>query len=979
MNSNFFEKFAIIESYLTKLDIKADSVLTVQTGTIVDTNDEAYLGRVKVKLDTRGENSTRWSYFLGYPSGQIPSEYIRNGTRVACIASYGNANEMLIIGTFGYGSSPNPVSLPIISFESHDRQPICNERSLGQLILFDNKNGSDINICVRSGSDYSWRKLHSSLITESQGYTSEQLQKINEGVLSETLEADDDYIPFAPLPVCDQSKQGQILPFSERDEWRQFNVICSKDENGTFRWKPASTIPIFTRNSLPNPTEEYHGTLIQIDDGANSYLAYCARQNGVMKWMKYSGREAISFNNITTNDRPNNKSKNSPDAAVPNPAEDSKTAKKPEEDRTPSLDTPLENARDIVSSLAKAAGLGDKNLEDLKKSWADQISKNLGIPADQIVGALQSGLKIADQLGVVDIPDNIPGAVKNILTSNDPLNAILGSSAQVLKSYGQPEVSAVMYGVVSGGWQGAIDAATNQGLKQLPPEFRSGFGDFIGKIGGVDSLPGPIKDIAKSALGEINIGLPEVSKYIFSGSLFNDLSNVNFDLSKIDLSINPDNIGNFLKSILPGNIDLSNLKIDAKTLSSSLSAIADFAGFGDEFSSLFSGGLGTELANFLLPGINQIFSGKSPDPCPCNNRKCNMFKDPVKGGESLIEDCKTVISGMSTYNIDNATITNNNPIANGLGLFYSGKGQQILTPDLLVNLPAQFGASQFADATKAILGTQVNDLSKTINDGVGARGDFLQTLQELRYTGETTTKVLKVVDNNITQLEITDGLVIDGVMSILKDIFGCGLPGGGLLNQVNGVIQDFMSITSTLATITSILNNVTNAGVGSDIQSVIDNISTLSGNLGGINDKISSIACQIKADFVQPAKDLNTSLEPGNPGGSGQIPFTKEELEITENNEENLSKESLISSVFDGIPNPRIGRLPNRISALSEYPNKDKIDSILNEVFKDPTGIEQTFPETPEQTSDAETINNILDGLKPDEESGRFTGEKDCR
>lgn len=982
MDSIFFQKFAMIEAYLTKLNIRPDSVLTVQLGTIVDTQDDLHLGRVKVKLDNRGDNTTRWCYFLGYSSGQVPIEYVRNGTRVACIAAYGNANEMLIIGTFGSGSLPNPVSLPSLSFADQFPLPICNERSVGQAFLLENKNGSDVNICVRSGSSYSWRKLHSSLITENQGYTTEQSKKFEEGIASNTLFQDSQ--PFSILPVCDESKQGQTIPFSERNDWRQFNVICKKDENGVFRWKPSSTLPIFTRNSLPNPTEEYHGTVVQIDDGANSYLAYCARQNGEMKWMKYSNREAISFNNITTNDRPNNKSKNSPKGAVPNPSKSSENAKAEDNPQIQNQEITVDQnfVNDLINGIVADATSVDVNklLDNTIGVFTGSIASKLGITTSEVSNLISSGSNIANSLGI-DVPSNIPTEISAVLTANSPLDQILLSTTNIVSSNMSSEEKAVLFGIVSGGWQGGIDATTTYGLQQLPDMFKGSFESFLFKNGGIDNLPGPLKDIANSALGNLNIGLKDVSKYILSGSLFNDLSNVNFDISKIDLSINPDNIGNFLKSILPGNIDLSNVKLDAGTLSKSVSAVLDYAGLGKEFSSIFSGGLGTELASLITGPINSLLaSGKGPDPCPCENRKCTSFKDPINDGQSLLEDCKTVIYGMTTYNLDNATITNNNPIAEGAGLAFSGKGLPILTPDLTSQLPDFFGGGDnFIDATKAIKFTQVDDLSKTIQNGIGARGDFLQVLQELKYTGETTSKVTKVIDNNITQLEITDRQVIDGVLSILKNILGCELPGGGVLNEVNKIIQDFMSVTSTLASITNALNSITRGGLGSDIQAVIDTISTLSSTLGSINNRISSTACQIKADFIQPAKDLNTALAPGFPGGSGKTPFTQDELSNTVNNAENLSKETLISSVFDGIPNPGIGILPNRVATLSEYPNKDIVDSILNQVFSDPNGIPQTFPDTANPVINPEVINNIVDGLKPNEEGGRFTGEKDCR
>lgn len=960
-------KLVSIENVITQLNLKPDSSLYVQLGTIVDTSDDAHQGRIKVQLDVRGNNTTRWAYFLGYTSGQVPIEYVRNGTRVACISAYGNPDELFILGTFGSGSSPNPVSIPVIS-DDLNPLPICNQRSLGQVVLFENKNGSDVNICIRSGKDYSWRNLHSSLRTENQGYTNDEATKFEKGIIASTL-LENDSDTFSVLPPCDEGRQGQKIPFSERNEWRQFDIICNKDENGEFKWKPTSSVPLFTRNSIPNCSEKYHGTTVQLDDGANSYFVFCGRRNGSMVWMDYGPRKPTEFNNSTINDKPNDKQK-----AVPNVSESSTKATIPEQVPEQRISDSLQNPSSIIESLVESASVSDKAFSQFKSIWADEISKSTGISINEVLNAIDTGGSLLEK---VEDPANLPQVITEIVKSNNALAEILSSTAKLVSEYGAPDVSAVLYGVVSGGWQGGLDAATNYGLNSLPEEFKTTFSKFIEEKGGIDSLPGPIKDIANSALGNINIGLKDVSKYILSGSLFNDLSNVNFDLSKIDLSINPDNLGNFLKSIIPGSIDLSNIKLDAEQLSKSISGVLDYAGLGSEFSSLFSGGLGTTVANFLVPGINEIFSPKSPDPCSCENKKCG-FKDPVKNGESLLEDCKTVIKGMTTYNLDNSLITNNNFIANSKGSYFSGLGNQILTPDMLTALPSGLA---YANLGPVIAGTQIGKFDQTAKDSFGANPDWDKLVQEISYSYETISKTFKVTDNNITQLELTDKEIIDGILAIIKLIFGCGLPDGrGLIGEINGITTEFINLTRALARITNVLNNITRAGLGPDIDIIIDSLSGLINNLGRISDRVSSVACQIKADHIQPAKDINTALTPGNPGGSFDTPFTKDELEVTNNSAENLSKENLIRSVFDGVPNPGIGVLPNRVSTLSPYPNKNIIDSILDKVFNNPTGIGQDFL-NPEQgeVDEMDIINKILDGLNSNEENRRFEGEKDCR
>lgn len=967
--SNFINKVVSIETLISQLNLKSDSSIYVQLGTIVDTSDEAHQGRVKVQLDVRGNNSTRWAYFLGYTSGQVPIEYVRNGTRVACIAAYGNAEELLILGTFGSNSSPNPISIPVLSLNDLDPLPVCNRKSLGQMIVLDNINGSDLNVCVKSGSEYSWRNIHASLRTENQGITNDEAKKLKEGTIPSSLLGNDyDPLSNAILPPCDASKQGQIIPFSERNEWRQYDIICIKDENQQFKWKPASSVPLFTRNTIPNCSEQYHGTVIQLDDGANSYFAFCGRRNGSMVWMDYGPRKPIEFNNASINEFPNAKNK-----AVSNPSQLVREAKPPkEEEATQTVSSSLENPTQIIQSLVESSAISDKTFSQFKSIWADEISKMTGISINEVLHAIDTGGSLLEK---IEDPSNIPDAIKNIVQSNNALAEMLSSTAKLVSEFGAPDVSAVVYGVVSGGWQGGLDAATNYGLNALPEEFKGSFSKFIEEKGGIDSLPGPIKDIANSALGNINIGLKDVSKYILSGSLFNDLSNVNFDLSKLDLSINPDNIGNFLKSIIPGNIDLSGIKLDASTVSKSISGVLDYAGLGPEFSSLFSGGLGTAIANLIVPGINDIFSPKSPDPCSCENKKCG-FKDPVEDGQSVLEDCKTVIKGMTTYDLGNFSIKNNNFIANSQGSYFSGLGNQILTPDMLTFLPS---GENYANLSPVISGTQIGKFDQTAKDSFGANPDWDRLVQEISYSYETVSKTFKVTDNNITQLELTDKEIIDGILAIIKLIFGCGLPNGkGLIGEINGVINDFMTLTRALARITNILNNITRAGLGPDIEAIIDSLSSLINNLGYINDRVSSIACQIKADHIQPAKDINTALNPGNPGGSFENPFTKDELEKTNNSIENLSKENLIRSVFDGVPNPGVGSLPNRVSTLSLYPNKDTVDSILDKVFNNPIGIEQQFF-NPEEKDQTEIINKILDGLTSNEENGRFEGEKDCR
>lgn len=275
-----------------------------EAATIVAVNDPKNMGRVKVQYGD--DIVSDWIGVIGSNRGQLSSQFI--GAR--CIVSKldGASNRELVIGITSNDPESaiisDPVQIPILSEQANafnrlfpeetgDRGVKCNEGNAGRVYIFSNEMHMTPSICLRVNN---FQETESN--TPLWNWVPLRTPRVVEKGFSPGDENNPVYVPLSEkgpgIPECNQAMDGQRYVFSEDRTFRTYEIICLRDENKRYTWKPVGAPPTIFRTNLPPCTEKMHGVQFLIDDGDNSELATCQRFQGSMQWIK-NKRDVLQF------------------------------------------------------------------------------------------------------------------------------------------------------------------------------------------------------------------------------------------------------------------------------------------------------------------------------------------------------------------------------------------------------------------------------------------------------------------------------------------------------------------------------------------------------------------------------------------------------------------------------------------------------------------------------------------------------------
>jgi hypothetical protein len=272
-----------------------------EEGQIADVNDPLKLGRVKVRTDDQIVSD--WIPVSGSNSGTLSARYI--GAQVLIGKRRGRSEDMYVIGVVrsdpGVGINGNPLQLPIIDESmavwngSTDPGMSCNEGNQGRMYVLSNEMNQDVVVCLRRNSkqvgnksSWAWKSITNGLWVE---------KGINPG--NETTLAIEQGQKRNPgIPECSEALAGEEHEFAEDRGFRTIKMICQRDENKVWNWRPSSAVPTYFRTTMPNCTEELHGMEAVLDDGNNSELLICQRYQGLMRWVKQGRRVPHKFHPV---------------------------------------------------------------------------------------------------------------------------------------------------------------------------------------------------------------------------------------------------------------------------------------------------------------------------------------------------------------------------------------------------------------------------------------------------------------------------------------------------------------------------------------------------------------------------------------------------------------------------------------------------------------------------------------------------------
>jgi hypothetical protein len=273
----------------------------IQPATIFDVEDPDNLCRVRVLFDENATDAkSDWLPVLNNGKGRISSQYL--GSKCIVGAVSGNTDNAIILGLFNDTTSNQlissaPVTFPIIDVSDisniSDPGAKCNRENEGKAYVFSNNVSQDLKICVRRNNRqndpeadvWEWKGLTRGLVIEK---SQDPKQVVDSSVKIDTR----------PVPRCNEKLEGEIIQFSEDRDFRQFPVICKKDENKEWAWVPVSAPPVFFKTTLPKCSEKIHGQTAVIDDGNNSEMGICLRLDKNMTWVKYGTRTPITFSDV---------------------------------------------------------------------------------------------------------------------------------------------------------------------------------------------------------------------------------------------------------------------------------------------------------------------------------------------------------------------------------------------------------------------------------------------------------------------------------------------------------------------------------------------------------------------------------------------------------------------------------------------------------------------------------------------------------
>ena len=462
-----------------------------EVATIVAVSDPKKLGRVKVEYaDTTVSD---WIYVLNNSKGVLSAQYI--GASVLIGKAHGNSHDAFVIGFFNKDAKNNipgaPTQISIINLQKDanrgpmspgDRGVQCNELNVGKIYLMENEQHQDVVICKRinnfqEGSNpiYNW-------------WSVANVKWVEKG-------NDPGVTPYTPtidisekkgIPSCSKEIEGQTIDFAEDRKYRNYNLKCSKDENGDYTWKPAGATPVFFRTTLPKCSEKTHGMDAVLDEGLNSSPIKCVRYQGQMKWVMTGKREPMQFYG----------------SEPPLSRQEFLDSKKV----MPKLQDPTSSFNSLVGSvspqiLSAVAGgvpavlptspLGAALVAANAISGTFDGSELLSNVAKTVINGIDDGEFSVDSLLSLATSSLTSSGITDQKTAN--ILSSLGSAGakiiqglqdgsldtdEMLQGLGQdalretfralsPELGSVYYGYMTGGLAGAIDSAAMVGLPQL--------------------------------------------------------------------------------------------------------------------------------------------------------------------------------------------------------------------------------------------------------------------------------------------------------------------------------------------------------------------------------------------------------------------------------------------------------------------------------------------------------------------------------
>jgi hypothetical protein len=858
-----------------------------EEGVIADVNDPLKLGRVKVRTDDQIVSD--WIPVSGSNSGTLSARYI--GAQVLIGKRRGRSEDMYVIGVVrsdpGVGINGNPLQLPIIDESmavwngSTDPGMSCNEGNQGRMYVLSNEMNQDVVVCLRRSSKqvgnksaWAWKSITNGLWVE---------KGINPG--NETTLAIEQGQKRNPgIPECSEALAGEEHEFAEDRGFRTTRMICQRDENKVWSWRPSSAVPTYFRTTMPNCTEELHGMEAVLDDGNNSELLICQRYQGLMRWVKQGRRVPHKFHPV---DRPLNRI-------------DFTSSYKPvpalEEEAVPvrGYDWVAGSVSDVVfdttirsfsltgtdpalRTLLQAASLVPATAFDgaqtLQQAAREALLARTGIPVETLFQTIRREL---DENGALTPETGTVlsglGAAADVLVNG----VITGDTSSALLQIGQdtlrnallslePRAASVMTGLMSGGIAGAIDSAVAIGLDELPPEVSKYVGPVINIAQGIlaSAYPATLGNILNSAAG---------------GGLLGAISST-IDIAAGSGVVNPALLENIVTGLGSGSFgeipklfgSLSNLDAIAKMPEGlgSLPVLATTAmgliGQADSLTKLFGkGGLGIDGLNSLVggefnaaatifngvAGLKGVFGGGGGD-CPCgpNCRKTAHGED--SDGNNLLEKCGALTANnANSYSPGGLPVPNNTgPVAQAQGLVNTLVGSNLIP-------------SNRADLTKMV--EQVDRVKEMAERFNAARfADLPEHLAELAYTFEAVEKSFKTADNNITGIESVERKLIDALYNLLENLI-CKRGGSSVMTSLMNDARENAQAIRDLYKYVKKLDRVKDGG--SAKVRVTTNLANSFANIPGLvklSRKNCAEAKKIMDGAVKPADKEWRDLTPG--------------------------------------------------------------------------------------------------------------------
>jgi hypothetical protein len=866
-----------------------------EEGVIADVNDPLKLGRVKVKTDDQITSS--WIPVSGSSSGTLSARYI--GSQVLIGKRRGRSDDMYVVGVVrsdpDVGINGNPLQLPVIDESmavwngSTDQGMSCNEGNQGRVYILSNEMNQDVVVCLRRTSKqvgskpaWAWKSITNGLWVE---------KGINPG--NETTLAIEQGQKRNPgIPECSEALAGEEHEFSEDRGFRTIKMICQRDENKSWGWRPSSAVPTYFRTTMPNCTEKLHGMESQLDDGNNSELLICQRYQGSMKWVKQGQRLPHKFH---TRDKPLSRVEFTTSY---------KPVKALEEGVVPvqnydwvaggvagvAFDAtirniPLTGTDPALRALLQAASLVPATAFDgadtLQQAAREVLSSQTGIPIETLFQTIRDELddsgSLTPETGTVLAGI---GAAADVLVNG----VVTGDTGAALLQIGrdtlrnalltlEPRAASVMTGLMSGGIAGAIDSAVAVGLDELPPEVSKYVGPVIDIAQGLlasayptalgtilnsstgGGLLGAVTGTINTAIGA-NVVSPALLGSVVSGltsGAFGEIPKLFGSLSNLDA----------VSKLAP---ELGSLPVLATTAlgligqAESMTKLLGDGGIGiDQLSELVGGGFNAAATIISgVEGLKGVFGSgsSSASDCPCGPKCRKVSHGEDSDGNNILEPCGNVTAtGASSYSPNNVPIPNNTgPVAAEQGLTDTAVGSNLIP-------------SNRADLTKMIEEKiRVKDMAERFYASRFA--DLPEHLAELAHTFETVEKSLKTADNNITGVESVERKLIDSMYNLLTNIvYKKG--GGGILPNLFGDVRENAQAIRDLYKFVKKLDQVKSGGkAGVRVtRNLADSFANIPG-LAALGQKNRAEALKILRGGITQADKEWRSLTPGVDYGS---------------------------------------------------------------------------------------------------------------